>query len=361
MEEDIILFALRTKNTINDFDNLIESKKIFELDDKTLENKVLVITTLNKNVNFLTENEKEILKKANDFAINLNKKCKNETLSKEEQNVLRVLLANTILYGNKEIDKDTLAILIYKYIAPQEKFSSFDLLLYTQHIFNFLKENQGNNTKLKFTFTYTNAGMEAQKISNNENIIKINKSIFENKKKVNKNKFHELLMEMTVGLLHESFHIQQFEYLKRTKKIEQEEFFDDILIATNTKEYKKYHDSLLIERTANEYAINNLPYVLQRIVPEEEIISYQNKLKKYIKTTPTKEYIQKQKQLVQDAKELLAPEGVKTLSENYKKNKQALSLFSLLKFQLYINYMILILALGQYSFKILLHSVRELE
>ena len=48
----------------------------------------------------------------------------------------------------------------------------------------------------------------------------------------------------------------------------------------NTKEYKKYHDSLLIERTANEYAINNLPYVLQRIVPEEEIISYQNKLKK---------------------------------------------------------------------------------
>lgn len=316
MAEDFMLFAIRAKNTIKKFGNLIESNKILELDEEELENKLLVITTLNNNEQYLTEEEKEVLKKANAFAANLNKKCKEKPLTQEEQKVLKILLANTILYGNKTVDKDALAILINNYISSQETFSTTDLLLYTQHVFNYLNENQGNNTKLKFT--YTNAIMEAQKTPDNDNIIKINESIFEDKKKVNEKQFHELLMAITFGLLHESFHIREFEYLKRAKNIEQEELFNDILIATNKEEYDKHHDSLLLERKANEYAINNLPYVLQGIVPEEEITSYQNKLKKAIKITPSKEYTEKKEKLVQDAKELLTPEGVEILRENYK-------------------------------------------
>lgn len=319
MAEDFMLFAIRAKNTIKKFGNLIESNKIWELDEEELEYKLLVITTLNNNEQYLTEEEKEVLKKANAFAANLNKKCKEKPLTQEEQKVLKILLANTILYGNKTVDKDALAILINNYISSQETFSTTDLLLYTQHVFNYLNENQGNNTKLKFTYTNANAIMEAEKTPDNENIIKINESIFEDKKKVNEKQFHELLMAITSGLLHESFHIREFEYLKRAKNIEQEELFNDILIATNKEEYDKHHDSLLLERKANEYAINNLPYVLQGIVPEEEITSYQNKLKKAIKITPSKEYTEKKEKLVQDAKELLTPEGVEILRENYKK------------------------------------------
>ena len=293
MAEDFMLFAIRAKNTIKKFGNLIESNKILELDEEELENKLLVITTLNNNEQYLTEEEKEVLKKANAFAANLNKKCKEKPLTQEEQKVLKILLANTILYGNKTVDKDALAILINNYISSQETFSTTDLLLYTQHVFNYLNENQGNNTKLEFT--YTNAIMEAQKTPDNENIIKINESIFEDKKKVNEKQFHELLMAITSGLLHESFHIREFEYLKRAKNIEQEELFNDILIATNKEEYDKHHDSLLLERKANEYAINNLPYVLQGIVPEEEITSYQNKLKKTIKNNTFKRIYRKKR------------------------------------------------------------------
>lgn len=136
---------------------------------------------------------------------------------------------------------------------------------------------------------------------------------------MNKNKFHNSLMGITFGLLHESFHIRELEYLKRTENIEQEELFDDLLISNNQKAYKKHHDSLLIERAANEYAINNLPYVLQRIVPEKELISYQNKLKRKIKLNPANSYIKNKEKLVQDAKDLLTPEGVEQVKEIYNK------------------------------------------
>ena len=162
-EEDLILCAIRAQNEINNLDNLIKSKKIFELEDKDLENKLLVITTLNNNEKDLTEEEKEVLKNANEFTDNLTEKCKKETLSPKEQKTLKKLFANTILYGNKTVDKDALAILINNYISSQENFSTSDLLLYTQHIFNFFNETQGNNIKLKFTYI-ANDPMTAQKL-----------------------------------------------------------------------------------------------------------------------------------------------------------------------------------------------------
>ena len=162
-EEDLILCAIRAQNEINNLDNLIKSKKIFELEDKDLENKLLVITTLNNNEKDLTEEEKEVLKNANEFTDNLTEKCKKETLSPKEQKTLKKLFVNTILYGNKTVDKDALAILINNYISSQENFSTSDLLLYTQHIFNFLNETQGNNIKLKFTYI-ANDPMTAQKL-----------------------------------------------------------------------------------------------------------------------------------------------------------------------------------------------------
>ena len=317
MIDDLILFPIRIKNKINNLNNIIESKKIFELENEDLENELLIITILNNKKNLLTEEEKEILKKANNFVINLNEKCKKETLSKEEQKILKELLVNTILHGNTKVDKDTLAIFVHKYVSSQTSFSSSDLVLYTQHVFNFLNETQGNNIKLKFA--YIDSIMAAEKTPNGENIIQVNPTIFEDSQAIKENQFHNLLMKIILMLLHETFHIREFEYLKRAENIGQEELFNDILIATNKKEYKKYHDSLLIERAANEYAINNLPYILQRIIPEEELASYQNKLRKNLELTPTKEYIQKQEQLVQDTKELLTPEAIETLSETIRK------------------------------------------
>ena len=223
----------------------------------------------------------KILEYENNFIANLNEKCKKEPLSKEEQKVLKELLVNTILYGNTKVDKDTLAIFIHKYVLSQELFSPSDLLLYTQHLFNYLNENQGNNIALKFT--YTDAIMEARKTPNSGNTIKVDRAIFESEQTIKKKIFYKLLMEITFDLLHETFHIRQFEYLTRVKNIEQEELFNDLLIATNRKEYIKYHDSLSMERQANEYAINNLPYVLQKIVLEEKLISYQNRLTRKIK------------------------------------------------------------------------------
>lgn len=88
-EEDLILCAIRAQNEINNLDNLIKSKKIFELEDKDLENKLLVITTLNNNEKDLTEEEKEVLKNANEFTDNLTEKCKKETLSPKEQKTLK--------------------------------------------------------------------------------------------------------------------------------------------------------------------------------------------------------------------------------------------------------------------------------
>ena len=63
MAEDFMLFAIRAKNTIKKFGNLIESNKILELDEEELENKLLVITTLNNNEQYLTEEEKDETKK----------------------------------------------------------------------------------------------------------------------------------------------------------------------------------------------------------------------------------------------------------------------------------------------------------
>lgn len=103
----------------------------------------------------------KILEYETNFITNLNEKCKKAPLSKEEQKVLKELLVNTILYGNTKADKDTLAIFIHKYVLSQELFSPSDLLLYTQYLFNFLNENQGNNIALKFA--YTDAIMEARK------------------------------------------------------------------------------------------------------------------------------------------------------------------------------------------------------
>lgn len=253
----------------------------------------------------------------NNFIANLNEKCKKEPLSKEEQKVLKELLVNTILYGNTKVDKDTLTIFIHKYVLSQELFSPSDLLLYTQHLFNFLNENQENNIALKFT--YTDAIMEARKTPNSGNTIKVDRAIFESEQTIKKKIFYKLLMEITFDLLHETFHIRQFEYLTRVKNIEQEELFNDLLLATNRKEYIKYHDSLLMERQANEYAINNLPYVLQKIVPEEKLISYQNRLRRKIKQKPSLKYIERQEQLIQEAKEKLTPENVKILRKTYEK------------------------------------------
>lgn len=259
----------------------------------------------------------KILENENNFIASLNEKCKKETLSKEEQKLLKKYLVNTILYDNIKLNKDTLAILFNKYILSQDFFSTSDLLLYTQHLFDFLNENQGNNIKLNFA--YTDAIMEARKTPNSGNTIKIDKAIFESKQIIKKKVFYNLLMEITFGLLHETFHIRQFEYLARVENIEQEELFNDLLIATNTKEYKKYHDSLLLEKTANEYAINNLHYILQKIVPEEKLISYQNTLRKKIKLKPSKKYIQRQHQLIQEAKDRLTTENVKKLKKAYGK------------------------------------------
>ena len=259
----------------------------------------------------------KILEYENNFIANLNEKCKKEPLSKEEQKVLKELLVNTILYGNTKVDKDTLAIFIHKYVLSQELFSPSDLLLYTQHLFNFLNENQENNIALKFT--YTDAIMEARKTPNSGNTIKVDRAIFESEQTIKKKIFYKLLMEITFDLLHETFHIRQFEYLTRVKNIEQEELFNDLLIATNRKEYIKYHDSLLMERQANEYAINNLPYVLQKIVLEEKLISYQNRLRRKIKQKPSLKYIERQEQLIQEAKEKLTPENVKILRKTYEK------------------------------------------
>lgn len=259
----------------------------------------------------------KILEYENNFIANLNEKCKKEPLSKEEQKVLKELLVNTILYGNTKVDKDTLAIFVHKYVLFEELFSPSDLLLYTQHLFNFLNENQGNNIAL--TFTYTDAIMEARKTPNNGNTIKIDRAIFESNQTIQKKNFYKLLMEITFCLLHETFHIRQFEYLTRVENIEQEELFNDLLIATNRKEYIKYHDSLLMERQANEYAINNLPYVLQKIVPEKKLISYQNRLRRKIKQKPSLNYIERQEQLIQEAKEKLTPENVKKLRKTYEK------------------------------------------
>lgn len=270
----------------------------------------------------------KILEYENNFIANLNEKCKKEPLSKEEQKVLKELLVNTILYGNTKVDKDTLAIFIHKYVLSQELFSPSDLLLYTQHLFNYLNENQGNNITLKFT--YTDAIMEARKTPNSGNTIKVDRAIFESEQTIKKKIFYKLLMEITFDLLHETFHIRQFEYLTRVKNIEQEELFNDLLIATNRKEYIKYHDSLLMERQANEYAINNLPYVLQKIVPEEKLISYQNRLRRKIKQKPSLKYIERQEQLIQEAKEKLTPENVKKLRKTYEKNKQAYACFLIL-------------------------------
>lgn len=259
----------------------------------------------------------KILEYENNFIANLNEKSKKEPLSKEEQKVLKELLVNTILYGNTKVDKDTLAIFIHKYVLSQELFSPSDLLLYTQHLFNYLNENQGNNITLKFT--YTDAIMEARKTPNSGNTIKVDRAIFESEQTIKKKIFYKLLMEITFDLLHETFHIRQFEYLTRVKNIEQEELFNDLLLATNRKEYIKYHDSLLMERQANEYAINNLPYVLQKIVPEEKLISYQNRLRRKIKQKPSLKYIERQEQLIQEAKEKLTPENVKILRKTYEK------------------------------------------
>lgn len=259
----------------------------------------------------------KILEYENNFIANLNEKCKKEPLSKEEQKVLKELLVNTILYGNTKVDKDTLAIFIHKYVLSQELFSPSDLLLYTQHLFIFLNENQGNNIALKFT--YTDAIMEARKTPNSGNTIKVDRAIFESEQTIKKKIFYKLLMEITFDLLHETFHIRQFEYLTRVKNIEQEELFNNLLIATNKKEYIKYHDSLLMERQANEYAINNLPYALQKIVPEEKLISYQNRLRRKIKQKPSLKYIERQEQLIQEAKEKLTPENVKKLRKTYEK------------------------------------------
>ena len=316
MTEDFMLSVIRTHNAINNFNNLIESNKIYELDEEKLTNQFLIMSTLNNNENHLTKQETEVLKKANTFATNLNKKCKEEILTKEEQKVLKTLLTSTILYSNKEINKDTLTTVINRYINSQKTFSSHDLLLYTQYIFNFLNENQNSNTKLEYT--YMEAKMTAQKKSSNENIIKINREFFEYSENLNEKEFHELLMYMTFGLLHELSHIKQYEYLKNVNNIEQDELFNDILISTNTKEYEKYHDSLLAERIANEYAINNLPYVLKDIIPKEEMIAYQNKVKQEIKTTPEEKYIKNQEQLIQNAKELLTSEDINTISEVFK-------------------------------------------
>lgn len=259
----------------------------------------------------------KILEYETNFITSLNEKCKKEPLSKEEQKVLKELLVNTILYGNTKADKDTLAIFIHKYVLSQELFSPSDLLLYTQYLFNFLNENQGNNIALKFA--YTDAIMEARKTPNSKNTIKIDRAIFESEQTIKKKNFYKLLMEITFDLLHETFHIRQFEYLTRLGNIEQEELFNDLLLATNRKEYIKYHDSLLMERQANEYAINNLPYVLQKIVPEEKLISYQNRLRKKIKQKPSKKYIERQEQLIQEAKEKLTSENVKKLRKTYEK------------------------------------------
>ena len=319
MKEDLILFTIRTLYEMNNMNNLIKSRKIYELEDKDLENELFVITILNDYENKLTEEETKVLKNVNDFTDNLTEKCKKEPLSSQEQKVLKKLFAIAILYSNKTVDKDALAILINKYILSQEAFSPTDLLLYTQHAFNFLNETQGNNAKLKVHPIDSFISMATQKNPFGKYTIEVNKTIFEKKQSMNKKKFYDSLIDITFGLLHESFHIRQNEYLKRVPNIEQEELFNDLLITFNQKAYKKYHDSLLIERTANEYAIHNLPYVLQQTVPEEEIITYLEETKKRRKTIPSKEYIENQTQLVQDAKELLTPENVKVLSEHYKK------------------------------------------
>ena len=161
--------------------------------------------------------------------------------------------------------------------------------------------------------------MEARKTPNNGNTIKIDRAIFESNQTIQEKNFYKLLMEITFCLLHETFHIRQFEYLTRVENIEQEELFNDLLFATNRKEYIKYHDSLLMERQANEYAIDNLPFVLQKIVPEEKLISYQNRLRKKCKQKPSKKYIERQNQLIQVAKEKLTPENVKKLKKAYEK------------------------------------------
>lgn len=126
----------------------------------------------------------KILEYETNFITNLNEKCKKEPLSKEEQKVLKELLVNTILYGNTKADKDTLAIFIHKYVLSQELFSPSDLLLYTQYLFNFLNENQGNNIALKFA--YTDAIMEARKTPNSKNTIKIDRAIFESEQTIKK-------------------------------------------------------------------------------------------------------------------------------------------------------------------------------
>lgn len=74
-----------------------------------------------------------------------------------------------------------------------------------------------------------------------------------------------------------------------------------------------------MERQANEYAINNLPYVLQKIVPEEKLISYQNRLRRKIKQKPSLKYRERHEQLIQEAKEKLTPENVKKLRKTYEK------------------------------------------
>lgn len=126
----------------------------------------------------------KILEYETNFITNLNEKCKKAPLSKEEQKVLKELLVNTILYGNTKADKDTLAIFIHKYVLSQELFSPSDLLLYTQYLFNFLNENQGNNIALKFA--YTDAIMEARKTPNSKNTIKIDRAIFESEQTIKK-------------------------------------------------------------------------------------------------------------------------------------------------------------------------------
>lgn len=85
------------------------------------------------------------------------------------------------------MDKDTLAIFVHKYVLSQELFSPSDLLLYTQHLFNFLNENQGNNIALNFT--YTDEIMEARKTPNSGNTIKIDRAIFESEQTIKKKFF----------------------------------------------------------------------------------------------------------------------------------------------------------------------------